>query len=266
MSFDGTAALQLPEQDPTAEALKSETSTLLEQARSVRVTTPDEYRTAGLFFSSIKAKIKEVDVERRKRVDPLNQTVKIINADYKGISEQLEQVLKVIEAPMLAFKREEERQRREAEEAARRERERLEAEARQRAREEERRLEEIRQREAEARKDAEQATNPVAAFLAQEKAAAADREAQAAVENVKDAYREAATVDQVVPVIAPVKATAAGTSFRKAWKAEVVDADLIPREYLIPDLQLLGQIAREQKELASIPGVRFFAVESIGGR
>ena len=264
--INGTSALATQD-DPQAQALRTEANELLDAARAVTVKTADDYTRAGRFFASIKTKIKEIETERRRRVDPLNATVKIINADFKAITDQLEMVLKVVEAPMLAFKREEERIRREAEEAARQERERLEREARQRAEEEARKAEEARRAQQQAQQAAQQASNPVAAYVAQEQARQAEEAAQAASRAAQDAIREAGTVERLVPVVAPPKATAAGTSFRKTWKAEITDAALIPREYLIPNEQLLGQIAREQKENATnIPGVRFYAVESIGGR
>lgn len=264
--ISGTSALATQE-DPQAQALRTEANEMLAAARSVKVDTADDYARAGKFFASIKTKIKEIETERRRRVDPLNATVKIINADFKAITDQLEMVLKVIEAPMLNFKREEERIRREAEEAARKERERIELEARERAAEEARKAEEARRAQEQALQAAQQAANPVAAYVAQEQARQAEEAAQAASAAAQDAIREAGTVDRLVPVVAPPKATAAGTSFRKTWKAEVVDPLLIPREYLMPNEQLLGQIAREQKENApNIPGVRFYAVESIGGR
>ncbi len=57
------------------------------------------------------------------------------------------------------------------------------------------------------------------------------------------------------PVIAPV-----GTSIREVWEAEVEDADLVPREYMIPDLSKISAYARQHKSHetpAPIPGVVF---------
>lgn len=246
-----------------SKAFREEANGLLSAARSIVVTGPEDYQRAGAFFAQIKAKIKEVEAERTKRVKPLNDTVKLINQDFKNITDQLEQVLKVVEAPMLAFKREEERIRREAEEAARREKAKLEAEAKAKAEEEMRKAREAREAEEAARRAAETAQNPIQAYIAKQQAEAAQAAQQEAYEQAQNAIREAAMAQTVV--VAP-KTTAAGTSFRKTWKFRVVDINAVPREFMIPDEQRLGQIAREQKEAAAIPGIEFYAVESIGGR
>lgn len=244
--------------------LQTEANGLMEHAKSITVKTHDDYQKAGAFFASIKAKIKEVEAERTKRVKPLNDTVKLINADFKGIADQLEAVLKVVEKPMLDFKREEERQRREAEEAARKERERLEAEARAKAEAEMAAARKAREEAEAARKAMTHADDPLSAVLAEEEAAEAERRALEQAEAAKDALRDIARVN--VTVDAPAKTTAAGTSFRKTWSFEIEDADAIPRALMIPDEKALGLIARTDKEDAKVPGVRFFAIESIGGR
>jgi hypothetical protein len=236
------------EEEPSA--FKAEANVLLEAAKGITVKTADDYQSAGRFFAHVKSKIKEVEAERTKRVKPLNDTVKLINADYKAISDKLEAICRAVEVPMLAFKREEERLRREAEEAARKERERLEAEAKEAARIE-------MEKAQKAREAVTQAEDPFEAALAEE-------EANAALENAKEAIRDIRRVD--VPVDYVPNTVAAGTSFRKNWTFEVIDASLIPREYLIPDEKRIGELARSFKEKADIPGVRFYARESIGGR
>jgi hypothetical protein len=260
---DGTAALA--PQDETQE-LKQEASGLMEAARSIVVTDAESYQKAGSFFATIKSKIKEVEAERTKRVKPLNDTVKLINSDFKAITEQLEAVLKVVEKPMLDFQREEERKRREAEDAARKERERVEAEARARAEEERQRIEAARLEAEKAAQEAANASDPLDALLAQEAAESAAQAEAAAREAAAQAMRDAATARQAVTVDAPAKVTATGTSLRQNWKFRIVDADAIPREFLTPDEKRIGEIARTMKESASIPGVEFFAEMSIGGR
>jgi septal ring factor EnvC (AmiA/AmiB activator) len=50
----------------------------------------------------------------------------------------------------------------------------------------------------------------------------------------------------------PVKT--AGVSIRENWHFEVTDANLLPREYLLPDMVKLNQLARALKGTTSIPG------------
>lgn len=261
----GTSALAPQEREET-ESFRVEASGLMESARAIRVNNADEYRSAGRFFSEIKSKIKEIEAARVKRVKPLNDTVKLINDDYKSLQAQLEAVLRVVEAPMLAFQREEERKRREAEEAARKERERIEAEARAKAEEERKRLEAERKAAEEARAAAAAAEDPFDAALAEEEAEHREAEAAAARQAVEDSLRAAALAQNAVVAAVPAKVTAAGTSLRKTWKFRIVDAALIPRGFLVPDETALGLVARTEKENANVPGVEFYAVDSIGGR
>ena len=50
----------------------------------------------------------------------------------------------------------------------------------------------------------------------------------------------------------------AGVSGSTTWEFMIENADLIPREYLIPDEKLIGQFGRALKEKAKIPGVKFY--------
>lgn len=49
-----------------------------------------------------------------------------------------------------------------------------------------------------------------------------------------------------------------GVSFRKVWKFRIVNADLIPREYLKVDEVKIGQVVRAMKDGTNIPGVEVY--------
>ena len=265
--FDGTSA---PVLEGTVvdqvQVMEKEAVSLLATAKVVIVKTPEDYQKAGAVFASLKKRIKEVEAERVKRTGPLNESLRLTNADFKRITETLQAALRPYEAGMLAFKQEEERVRRAAEEEARKERERIEAEARAKAAEEMRKIEEARKAEEAAQVQVEAAPNPIAAYLAEEKRKQAEADAQAAREAAVNSLREAAMAKQAVVATAAPKATAAGTSFRTNYKFRIVDESLIPREFMLPNEQLLGQIAKTAKGTKTIPGVEFYAENSIGGR
>lgn len=66
---------------------------------------------------------------------------------------------------------------------------------------------------------------------------------------------------------APVaKAIAPGTSLRQIWKWELVDAALVPREYLKIDDKALDAAARIRKDQANVPGIRFYAEATVATR
>ncbi len=96
--------------------------------------------------------------------------------------------------------------------------------------------------------------------------AQAEREAllkkaeQAKREETKQAYL--AQAQAVQPVIVDVKVesqNADGISYREVWKARVVEVNLLPREYMIPNEKLLDNIAKSTKGSLKIPGVEFYS-------
>jgi len=271
---------EVPAKNPEVEKLSQEAQGLLEKAKTILVRSADEYAQAGAVFAAIKQRRKEVEAERKKRTDPLNQSLKLINADFRAIDETLEAAGRPYEAGMLAYKKQEEQQRREAEEAARKERLRIEEEARKQAAEEMAKLEAAKEAQKialekleAAEKATEESQSPLAAYVAKAQAERAALEAEQAGQEILDArqstenaLRHAATAPLAVTVLAEPAARAAGTSFRTAWKFRIVDPALIPREYLIPNEQMLGALARTTKAPSTIPGVEFYAEQSIGGR
>jgi hypothetical protein len=58
----------------------------------------------------------------------------------------------------------------------------------------------------------------------------------------------------------------AGVSMREYWWAEVVDANKIPRQYLVPDMTALNAVMRATKGQAKIPGVRAIRETGIAKR
>ncbi len=98
------------------------------------IVTEDTAKEAKLFLDRGKLAIRDLEDERTKRVEPLNEKVKEINEGYKAPRVQLETVLSQLSDRLTGFIKEEKRKR---EEAAR-EAARIAEEAEQRAREAER--------------------------------------------------------------------------------------------------------------------------------
>lgn len=51
--------------------------------------------------------------------------------------------------------------------------------------------------------------------------------------------------------------TPAAISFRKTWDVEIVDPNLVPREYLLIDVAALRKVCQATKGQIQVPGVRF---------
>lgn len=88
------------------------------------------------------------------------------------------------------------------------------------------------------------------------------RKAEAAAREAAQAAAEQADGSELFeePVSAPPapkpQPKVDGVSTRSHWTFQIEDESLIPREYLVVDMQKIGQVVRAMKEHASIPGVR----------
>lgn len=128
---------------------------------------------------------------------------------------------------------------------------------------ERKRLEEQRRLQEEARKQEEERRLAEAAALEAYGLAHGDAEMLATAQELVEA-----------PVAAPVvtlpKATPAvsGISYRDVWKFRVVNAALVPREYLTVDETKIGGVVRAMKGTVTIPGVEIYSekVASASGR
>jgi hypothetical protein len=94
---------------------------------------------------------------------------------------------------------------------------------------------------------------------------AEDRRLQEAIEAEKAGKKaEAETIIETPVTVAPVvvaKKTPkmeGGPVYRTIWKFRIKNADLIPREYLIPDEVKIGGLVRSMKSATSISGVEVY--------
>jgi membrane protein involved in colicin uptake len=273
------------------------------------VTTAAEYTRAGNSLQDCKAAIRRLEDVRTSLTQPINAALKKVNAFFAGPMDDLKRTESYLKVSMTAFKAEEERLRREEQkridDAAAEERRKREAEAeatRKRAREAAEKIEreaaEKRALEERARKEAEAAERKAAAAKtakareeAEAKAAvarAAEQKAAAAAETLTNkaearmekAEAKAEMLEQQAeaiqaPVVATVKAEAAGISQRVTWRAEVVDLMILvkavaagqaPLSLITVDQTVLRSIVQSRKAETDIPGVRAWADTSIVAR
>jgi hypothetical protein len=100
---------------------------------------------------------------------------------------------------------------------------------------------------------------------ADERLALATRMAEAGMAEQADKIIDAPAAP--VEVAAPVKVDKPeGQSYVENWQATVVDATLIPRDFLMPDMVAIGKYAKLMKGKASMPGVKFEDVGSVRRR
>lgn len=105
---------------PTEEALKQETSLLEIQAEGTLVTNDEEYQSAAEFGRAIKAKANEITAFFKPMKDAAHKAHKEVCEREKKMLEPLAKAEKLVKQAMGAYVTEQERKRKEAEEAARR--------------------------------------------------------------------------------------------------------------------------------------------------
>ena len=219
----------------------------------VTVRSVQDYREADEGFAAVKAMRKANEKTRKEIADPIYQAWKNVNARFGVIDDDLAKVEKFYSAPMASWQMEQDRLRRVEEAKVAAEKKRLDDIAAEKVRAEKAKMEAAQKAAEEARA----AGDPFAELMAEEEA---DTAKEAALQAIRDAH------NVTVETSAPMQTTAAGSRVNRPWKFRVVDATLVPRQYLMVDESKLGQLARSAKSDAAVPGVEFYEDIVIGGR
>lgn len=192
---------------------------IVDQAKAVKVVDIESYKYAGELWKSIGDMIKEVKATFDPICDAAHKAHKAATAKRASFLDPLESVYRSVKRLMSDYDDEQERLRREAEEKLREQA---------RKEEEERRLKEAIALEESGQKE------------------------------IAAAIMEAPV--RVPPVVLP-KATPrldGGPVFRTVWKYRIVNQNLIPREYMMPDQVKIGGVVRSLKDQCCIPGIEIY--------
>lgn len=242
---------------PEAREVQAEADQALAVATEYRVTTQDQYSAAGEELTRIKAAQKRLDETRKSLTRPLDESKKRIMDFFRAPADKLAAAERAIKSACIGYQQEQERIRREeqarAEEAARKERERLErlrlaAEAK------------AREKEAELRRQAAEADAAERAKIELKMQAEADKAA------AKQAELEARAACVTAPVIHREAPKVEGLSTRTVWKFRITDARKLPPEYTLPDEVKIRKVVHALKGDTRIPGVEVYAEESMAAR
>lgn len=210
--------------------LEQEVSPLVAWAKGLKVTTPDECAAAGDRLKAIKGAMTRVVAFFKPMKQKADETKKAILDAEKKLAEPLQEAEGLAKRAIIAFQNAEQ-------EKARAEQRRLQAEADERAR-----------REQEALlKKAQAAKKP----------------------ETQQRYQEAAAaVTAPVVAVAPSVPKVSGITTKLVWRAKVIDAAKVPREYLMVDEKKLDGYAKAMKEGAKVEGVQFYteSILSASGR
>lgn len=240
--------------DPEVKALTVQTEQFEALALTYKVASPVQYTDAGEQLKQIKAAMKRLDDLRKGMTRPLDVAKKAIMDFFRAPEEKLARAESGIKRAMLTYSEEQERIRREeqrkAEEAARKERERLESIAR----ENERKSREKADAERKAAEAAAAAGRAAEAAKLMAKAQATEERAAAKAE---EAAQQASMV--VAPIIQREAPKVSGISTREVWLFEVTDPTAVPREYLMVDESKIRKVVGALKSDTRIAGVRVYS-------
>lgn len=211
-----------------AKKLVNEARGILEAYRSYEIVDNKTYTESGEVLKQIKFKTKELEDQRKSMTKPMDEAKRKVMDFFRKPLDYLSQAENIIKRSMLSFQQEQERIRREREDKLRRQ-----AEA-----EEERKRKALEER---ARK-AEEKGN---------------------LEKAEELREKKEEVFVPAPIVPNQVEKVPGIATKIIWKFSIVDVQAIPRDYLTPDVQKIGAMARSSKGTLAIPGIRIYSEEVI---
>lgn len=247
--------------DPVIVALTPVLDNVRKFAAGLIIRSADAYERAAAQLKSIKGALAQIEDSRTRITKPLNAALKETNDQAKAAALPFQQDETVIKNAMVRYSNEQEELRkaeqRRANEAAERERNRLQDIA-------DRAAVKARLEAEEKRRQAEQED-------------AAGREAEAALLREQAERVEAKGLDKVeqfetraASVVAPIATQAApkvsGVSTREVWKFEITDPSKINPEFMVPDEVKMRKLVLAMKGEASAllgAGVRVYSEKQL---
>lgn len=255
------------------------------------IDSQEMYEAALTYRKDIRATDKDWDAEMKRVTAPLNQVLELEYEKFREPRRLLKQAISVIDTQVNSYLRLQEKMRidrqRQADEAARKERERLAAEAREKA-------EALRKAEMEAEARRQEAERVRLAAEAEMEAKATAQlaegrdhalvkippEAMVTTEQVIEAQTEAlqlaamrAEVEQaemaamtVAPTIVANTTKVAGSSSRKVWKWRVVNPAEVPRDMLMLDEKKISGHVRTYGADKPLSGIEIYEEFQIASR
>lgn len=219
-------------------------NTALTYANGLVIETAEDSVIAQEARAHINTKIKTLNDARMALTRPIDAAKKVIMDFFGGPIALLEQAKGAIDTKVITFENEQERLRKEeqrkVEEAAQRERDRIQAEANERQREADEKAQKLRD-EAAAKEAAGDTSGAVKLLIK------ADKTVETAAARVEVLQDRAAQV--VAPIISRGTAKASGTQFRDNWKWRLKDITKINASFKheVPRDEAIDAIVKSQK-------------------
>lgn len=230
--------MTFPENEPLAltvmpKEARTQALAIPDQARAIVVRDQATLDAANEFLHVIDALQGKINDSFNPQISQAHKLHKSLLAEKARLSDPLESAKRLVSHKASDFIDEQERARKEAE------RKRLEAEEK-------------------ARVIADKAVEKA------DKLGVSGKDKAAALV-VNEAHEKVNEILGAAPEV-PDKLDTSGLSIREDWKFSIVDASLIPREWLIPDEKKIGRIVRACKEQTDIPGIRVYCEKGVATR
>jgi hypothetical protein len=266
---------------PKEEEIERKVPALVDQASAIIIRDQDTLTGANDFSIAIKRMRREIEETFDPIIEAAHVAHKVALDKKRKYIDPVDAAEKMVKGKIGSYLTEQERIRKEAERKvweAEQEKIRAQQEATRKAQEAERKAEAERQRIADAaRRQAEEADARAARARSDESRRKAQAEAdrirreaaeKAAADKIKADAEQARLRDEAAKREAEIAAKAPaqvakmetkGISTREDWDFEILNPDLIPRDFLMVDESKIRRYAKAMKADADISGVRFFS-------
>jgi len=245
--------MKTAERETKLEAINKDIDTFVLKTKTLVIKTKEQMTGATEYLANIVARKKRIEVIRISYTQPLNETLRNINADFKKASAPLEESEGIVKSKMIEYRRVE---------SERIEVKRKKEEEKQRKQDEIRRKKERRQ----AEKEAKIAEKKLAKENLSKKKAA---DAQKIIDDEKQAKQDELDKqgEEFVPEVDikqenTVHSESGAARMRKVWKFEIENEKQIPKAYLtVDEVKIRKAIKSGIREIA---GVRIYEDEQVG--
>ncbi|HET6329207.1 MAG TPA: hypothetical protein VFF76_00330 [Holophagaceae bacterium] len=259
-----------------AKALATTAHSTLELVANLVITTDDQYESAASLLKEVKSQANKLEETRKGITRPMDEAKQKVMDFFRAPLDKLTKAESGIKSAILVYQRKKEEEQRKIEAERRRQQEEADRKRREeeaaalRAREEaeqKQREAEAAARKAEALKTAGNTGAAAAAEAAAKAKAMIAEESSVKADAAVDAATTLAPLDLMeTPMPQRALPKVSGLSSRKVWKARVINANLVPRDFLMVDEKKLADFAKAMGETAKVDGVEFYSEEILSSR
>lgn len=205
---------------------------LVTKAKDLVITNQDQLDAAALVLIEVKKRIKDLENQRKAITNPIDAAKKAVMDLFRDPSNKLEKAEQELKNAIMKYD------------------------------DEQKELARIEQARVQKLIDQENAKQQKLIDQKIERAEAAGK-----VEKVEDLILQKENIIPIAaPVVAPKIEKPSSVSYKITYAAEIVDINLVPREYMIANLPALTKIGQATKGSITIPGVKFTEVKTLASR